>query len=279
MKISGHDIGVCSWSLHPRDMAHLVQMLQQLGISHVQIAMLNLIQLDDKRKHQELGHLRSAGITVTAGMIHFPGEDYSTINAIQRTGGFVPDDLWAVRRGLAKESARLAQEMGIGIVSTHVGYIPPSTAPSYKVLRDRVRDVAQDFAAFGIDLLMETGPEPADDLLHFMQDLKAPNLHINFDPANMILYGAWDPIAALRALGKHVRHAHAKDATASAKPGVEWGKEVPFGRGEVDVPAFLAGLRTAGYAGPLAIEREAGDDRMGDVRIAIDTLRAPSRAT
>src|SRR5438552_2926803 len=81
---------------------------------------------------------------------------------------------------------------------------------------------------------MAAGQEPAEELLEFLHELNAPNVHINFDPANMILYGAGDPIAAVRLLGKHIRHVHVKDATASTRPGVEWGEEVPFGTGQVN---------------------------------------------
>jgi sugar phosphate isomerase/epimerase len=120
---------------------------------------------------------------------------------------------------------------------------------------------------------METGQEPAGELLEFLRDLGAANVFINFDPANMILYGAGDPIEAVQTLGKHIRHVHIKDGTASARPGREWGEEVPFGTGQVGPEQFLAALKRIGYRGPLVIEREAGDQRAADVRTAIETLR------
>ncbi len=129
------------------------------------------------------------------------------------------------------------------------------------------------FARHDITLLMETGQEPAAELLAFLQSLAAPNVAINFDPANMILYGAGDPIDAVRTLGKHVRHVHVKDATPSDAPGVEWGAEVPFGTGRVNPSAFLSALKAVGYAGPLAIEREAGAARLADVKTAVAALR------
>ena len=69
------------------------------------------------------------------------------------------------------------------------------------------------------------------------------NVGINFDPANMILYDAGDPIEAINILGRHIGHVHVKDAVASDQPGVEWGTEVPFGTGQVDVKKFLAARR------------------------------------
>lgn len=273
MEINGHELAVCSWSLQPRDMGELVAKVKQVGVDKVQIGLLELVQLDDKRKHSELGHLRAAKIGFTAGMISFPGEDYTTIDHIRRTGGFVPDEQWPLRKRLAREAARLAQEMGIRLVSTHVGFVPHANDPAYAGIRDRVREVASDFAGLGIDLLMETGQERADELLAFLNDLAAPNVGINFDPANMILYGAGEPIGAIRTLGKHIRHVHAKDAVGSAKPGQEWGQEVAFGKGQVNPGAFLRALKEIGYTGAIALEREAGNDRVGDLRIGVEALK------
>src|SRR5579859_8098187 len=100
MKIDDHVIAVCSWSLQPTGTQDLVEKLRQLGLQHVQLMLLELIQLDDKRKYQELSHLRAAGIQYTGGMMSFPGEDYSSIDAIRKTGGLVPDDSWPLRKRL-----------------------------------------------------------------------------------------------------------------------------------------------------------------------------------
>ena len=91
MKIAGQDIGVCSWSLAPKDANDLVTRVKMLGLQHVQLALGKLVLLDDKRKHQELGILRNSGLTFTAGMISFEGEDYSTIASIKKTGGYVSE--------------------------------------------------------------------------------------------------------------------------------------------------------------------------------------------
>lgn len=274
MNIHGHDIAVCSWSLRPKGMQDLVRMLGEVGLEHVQLALLDLVQLDDKRKYQELGHLRAGKVKLTGGMMAFPGEDYSTIDAIRRTGGFLPDDTWALRRRLSQEAAKLACELGMRLIGTHVGFVPPRSDPKYQLIRSRVLELAGVFADHGLDLLMETGQERAEELLEFLHELSAPNVHINFDPANMILYGAGDPIDAIRTLGRHIRHVHVKDATPSRRPGVDWGEEVPFGTGRVGAREFLRALREVGYTGPLAVEREAGDNRVGDVRTAIASLRS-----
>jgi sugar phosphate isomerase/epimerase len=273
MNIAGHDIGVCSWSLQPRDSAHLIELTKQLGLQHIQLALWPIVPLDDKRKFLELGHLKKSGLTLTAAAMGFPGEDYSSIEAIRRTGGYVPDEEWPVRKALSVQAAQLAAELGIRKVSTHIGFVPPEGEPGYDEIKNRVRKIAEIFKAHDIDLLLETGQERADELLAFLHDVQSPNVFINFDPANMILYGLGDPIGAMQTLAPFIRHVHVKDATPSAKPGEEWGEEVPFGAGQVGPRRFLDALKSINYTGPLAIEREAGNDRVGDVRKAVDALR------
>ena len=120
---------------------------------------------------------------------------------------------------------------------------------------------------------METGQETAAELLQFLNDLRCRSVYVNFDPANMILYGAGDPVEAIGILGRHIRHVHVKDAVMSNQPRMTWGEEVPFGNGQVPPKAFLEALDRARYTGPLVIEREAGGDRVRDVLAAVNALR------
>lgn len=273
MNIAEHDIGVCSWSLRPVDMADMVGKARQAGLEHVQLALLPLLSAEESARKRDLEVLTASGLTLTAGMINFDGEDYASIAIIRDTGGLVPEALWPARREVAMAGGKLAGQMGLKALSMHIGFIPPSNQPRYAELVARIREVAAGYAEAGVDLLMETGQEDAGELLKFINDLAVKNVHVNFDPANMILYGAGDPIEAVQTLGRHIRQVHIKDATLSSQPGVTWGEEVAFGTGQVNVKAFLAALREVGYSGPLVIEREAGNDRMGDVRKAIETLR------
>jgi sugar phosphate isomerase/epimerase len=47
-----------------------------------------------------------------------------------------------------------------------------------------------------------------------------------------------------------------------------WGQEVPVGTGQVDWRAFFTTLRDNGFKGNFVIEREAGNDRVGDIKKA-----------
>src|SRR5438128_543476 len=138
MNLAGHDIGVCSWSLAPKNIAELIPMMRQLKLSHLQLAIAPLIALSETARNAEMEQLRAAGITITAGMIGFSGEDYSTITRIRQTGGYMPDELWPERREMTAMAAAICKQSGIKLLSTHVGFIPPSSGDKYNTMVDRI---------------------------------------------------------------------------------------------------------------------------------------------
>jgi sugar phosphate isomerase/epimerase len=101
----------------------------------------------------------------------------------------------------------------------------------------------------------------------FIEATKNPNVKVNFDPANMILYGSGDPKEAVLILGKYLVHTHAKDGLWPKESG-KLGTEVPLGEGQVGFEKYMANLKSTGYKGPLIIEREAGDQRIADIKKA-----------
>jgi len=127
--------------------------------------------------------------------------------------------------------------------------------------------------AKGLRMHLETGQETAETLLRFFEDVNRENLAINFDPANLILYGTGEPLKDLRLVGKHVKSCHCKDANKSAVKG-EWGQETPLGEGEVNMAEFIKTLKELGFTGPLTIEREiSGDQQLKDIASAVELLR------
>ena len=272
MDILGHPIGVCSWSLRPDGLDDLIQQVKSLELTHVQLSVGEFVDLPQAAQDRAVERIVEGGLTLTATMIGYPGEDYASINAIRRTGGLVPDETWDERQRLTLAAAAFSVRLGVKLLSTHVGFIPSPNHRDYHALVGRIDSLAGPLAEQGLELLMETGQEAASELLQFVNDLKSKNVGVNFDPANMILYGSGNPIDAIRTLGRRIRHVHVKDAVRSKSPGIEWGVEVAFGDGQVPHAEFLETLSKVGYAGPLVIEREAGHDRLGDVAYAIETL-------
>ena len=139
----------------------------------------------------------------------------------------------------------------------HLGFVPHDPQrPLYQEVLQVTRQLCEHAAQNDQAVHLETGQETGDGLLAFISDTKCDNLFINFDPANMILYGTGEPIETLKQVGKYVRSVHCKDALGSDHPGGTWGREVPLGEGQVDMPLYLQTLKEIGYRGPLTIERE-----------------------
>jgi sugar phosphate isomerase/epimerase len=272
MHVRGHDIGICSWSLRPNGIGDLLGKLRSLGVDHVHLALAPLLALDDNARESELRILRDSGVKITAGMINFPGEDYSTLISIHKTGGVVPDAQWQERKDLALRAGTLAASLGIAGLSFHAGFLPQSNDPAYARALQRICEIAEPLAPLGVGLLLETGQEESSELLQFLNDLRCQNVACNFDPANLIMYGAGDPVDCVAVLGRHIKHVHLKDAISSDQPGTNWGHEVPLGAGQVPLQQMLDALDDAGYTGPLAIEREY-EPSLSNMREALELLQ------
>lgn len=260
-------LAVCSWSLHPNGPQDLADKLQATGISRVQLA-LDPLRVNPVVWRDTDHDLRQKGITVVSGMFGCVGEDYTTLETIRLTGGMVRDSTWEQNWKNMRATAALAQQLGLKLVTFHAGFLPHDEAdPGFRKLLQRLREVAEIFRLADLWLGLETGQETASDLLHFLQKLNCRNVGVNFDPANMLLYDKGDPIASLRALAPWLMQVHIKDARRTQVPGT-WGEEVPAGLGEVDWPAFFITLKELHFSGDLVIEREAGDQRVADIRTA-----------
>ncbi len=260
-------LAVCSWSLQPESPEVLLSHLKTIGISKVQIA------LDPIRENPDVwgkyGSLsQEAGLSQVSGMMVTVGEDYSTMEAIKETGGVVPDATWPENLANFKENILVAKDLGLKLVTFHAGFLPHEASdPAFAKLMDRIRQIGELFGENGLELGFETGQETADTLKDFLDQLALPNVGVNFDPANMILYDKGDPIEALKVLAPYLKQCHIKDANRTSQPG-EWGEEVQTGTGQVDWKDFFATLEGLGYEGTFAIEREAGEQRVEDILAA-----------
>jgi sugar phosphate isomerase/epimerase len=221
--------------------------------------------------------LDDQGFTVVTAFAAYTGEDYADIPTVQRTVGLVPKATRAEREARTLEISDFAAEVGIPGIALHVGFVPEdSRAEDYIIVRDMVRRICDHAAKHGQTFALETGQESADSMLDFFLEVNRENLRINFDPANMVLYGTGDPIAALDVLQRHVVTVHCKDGDWPPKgvPGA-LGVEKPLGQGAVGMERFIAKLREIHYKGPLCVEREIPDkeERARDVRMAVGLLQ------
>ena len=261
-------LGVCSWSMQPASAEDFFTKLAATGLTRTQIA-LDPIRENAKGAWTDFAaQCAKRGVTCVSGMISTVGEDYTTLESIKKTGGVVPDATWPETWKGIQADAELAQRMGLKLVTFHAGFLPHEESdPSFAKLLARLRQIADLFAAKQMAVGLETGQEEAVTLAAFLKKLDRPNVGVNFDPANMILYDKGDPVAALRTLGPWVKQCHLKDATRTKTPGA-WGEEVRLGTGQVDWKGFFRALDAAGFKGDLCIEREAGGQRVADIRAA-----------
>ena len=268
-------LAVCSWSLQPADPTDLVAKLQKTGIRRVQAA-LDPLREAPKVWGQAAEFLRQSGISICSGMFGCVGEDYSTLETIRQTGGIAPDATWEQNWRNIQATAALARQLELKLVTFHAGFLPHEESdPDFAKLSARLAQVADLFGARHVVLGLETGQETAPVLLRLLERLNRPNLGVNFDPANMILYDKGNPIEALRVLGPWIRQVHIKDAQRTKVVGT-WGEEVAVGSGEVDWREFFATLEQCGFAGDFVIEREAGNQRVADIRQAAEVVKQHS---
>jgi L-ribulose-5-phosphate 3-epimerase len=267
-------LGVCSWSLQVKSIPELKGFLDQLGVNVVQIACGDPHHASWDEGDGMPAAALASGIVMTGAMLGFPGEDYTTPQTIKETGGFgnpalrgerINRLIWAIHRTMA---------LGLSDLSLHAGFLPAPGDPGRGAILETLTEAGKLAAARGITLAFETGQETADLLRLTLDELSMPNLKVNFDPANMLLYDMGDPIRAVEILAPDIRSVHLKDALRPTVPG-QWGQEVPLGQGEVNIHEFVNALRKNGYNGPLIIEREVGNQaaRLRDVALGLAYLR------
>lgn len=261
-------VGFCNWSIGC-DTDTMQKLKDQLGFEHVHLALGPALQ-NPQSKYFET--VRNMGLTVTSAMVGFEQEDYSTLDTIKKTGGIVPDDCWDKNREHVIAGIELAAEFGTDYLSAHWGFIDSADPQQESKLIARMSLLADAAAKKDVTILMETGQETAEHLVEFITKLDHPAIGVNFDPANMILYGKGNPIEAVQTLAPWIKQVHIKDAVQPQTPGT-WGSEVPWSKGDAGGEKFLDTLSQAGFNGPLAIEREAGNQRLEDITETVEILK------
>ena len=266
------EVGVMFWA--GRDN---LEEIASLGVVCGQLGIPGGLDLNAAVAREWKSALERAQFSLVTVFAAYIGEDYADIPTVQRTVGFIPHDTRAERERRTYEVSDFAAAIGVGSVATHVGFIPEDTThPDYIAVREMVRRVADHAARRGQTFALETGQEPAHVLQRFLKDVGRRNVGINFDPANLILYGTGDPIEALSVLGPLVLSVHVKDGDWPPRDREQaLGKERPLGRGSVGIPRFVAKLKEIGFRGPLNIEREAENqqERIADIRSAVVDLK------
>lgn len=261
------ELGICSWSIDRHDPVTAIKRARtdlDLGVVHV--GFFGKVAPAD----EIAAAMQSANVELSATFVAFTGEDYSSIENVAATVGFNHNESVEQRFALLQEAIDASAVLNVDTLAMHIGTVTQNAIN----LREHTQRAADMCTEKQITLLAETGPESADDLKSFIESLDRPNVAINFDVGNFIMYSTGDPVAAVTTLRNHIKHVHLKDATESANPGTDWGKPAPLGTGDASLPRAISKLRARGYSGPLILERTAKDGNLAPIKEDLDYLRS-----
>jgi sugar phosphate isomerase/epimerase len=262
--------GVLGFDASPEE---IVSSVASLGVKCGQLGVHGTADIGPEAQKAWKAALDKHGVTVVTAFPGFAGESYESIPICANTVGFVPAATRAEREERAYRVSDFAKALGIPGMASHIGCLPHDRShPDYVGVRDLMQRLCDYCAKNGQTFALETGQEPAENLLQFLKDVGRDNLGINFDPANLILYGFGGPLEALELVKDHLITVHCKDGAFPKEKG-QWGSETPLGKGDVGMDRFVAKLKEVGYEGPLIIEREiVGEAQRADILEAIALL-------
>ncbi len=246
--------------------------IARMGIPTVHMPFLE--SLDHK---EGLAEIKTAAernsVEITTVFCGFSGESYADIPTIRATVGLVPSETQAARLETVRRIARFAANLGVRRVAAHIGYVPEDRSDArYTAIVAALKGVCDHLQPSDQVFALETGQETAGTLHRLIMEVEKKNLRVNFDPANMILYGNDDPIEATPLLADWIDGVHCKDGVRPEEHN-RLGEETRLGEGAVNIAAWIRQLLETGYRGPLTIEREThGEEQRRDIRQAKQLL-------
>ena len=262
-------LGVVTQLEKNKDVHEQLQKIIDYGFETCQLICWDEELLNDKYADIVNAAVKSTGIDITAFWCGWQGPAVWNFYEGPVTLGLVPPDYRIYRIQTLIKGAEFTQKIGVPDMATHAGFIPENPCDTnYFGVVSALKYIAENCKSRGLHLLLETGQETPITLKRVIQDTGCDNLGINFDPANLLMYGKANPIEALDIIGRHVRGVHAKDGIYPSD-GRFLGEEKPLGEGKVNFPAFILKLKEIGYQGALTIEREiSGEKQIKDILAA-----------
>jgi L-ribulose-5-phosphate 3-epimerase len=255
-----------------RDPGAAIAKVRDLGLVSCQVFVSDFDPQDAAPLRRALDQNK---IEATSLVVGGPGREVWDFYDGPLTIGLVPRDTRAARIAHLKTTSDFAKKCGIPAVQTHCGFIPENpNDPLYKEVVTAMREVAEYCKRNGQNFRYETGQETPITLVRAIRDVGLDNQGVNFDLANLILYGKANPVDAIETLAPYVQGIHAKDGLFPTNAH-QLGEEVPIGKGKVDFPLIIARLKQLQYGGAVTIEREiSGPRQIEDVRAAKQYLEA-----
>jgi sugar phosphate isomerase/epimerase len=245
-----------------RDLRTALRRARDLGIRGVEL---------DARGGLEPDQVSRTGIRQIRKWLGDEGVEVAAI-AFRTRGGYADPDRLEGRIAATKQALELAHALGAAVVLNHVGDIPPESAgPAWRLLVDVLADIGAWGQQAGATLCVEAGRAAPADLVRLLAALPEGSIACDLVTGSLVVHGH-DAAAAAAELAPHLLAVHLTDAVAGAFAGR--GRAVELGTGHVDVAAVLATLEERDYRGWIALEPVEDRSAAGELRAALDYLRA-----
>jgi len=232
---------------------------QELKLDCCQLCIWDMSLYTDEHAKKIKDAIEKTGFEISALWAGWSGPTEWNFTFGPVTLGLVPAAYRGTRLEDLKKAIPFAEAIGTKNIATHVGFLPTNPRdPDYIGTIGALRHLCMKMKEKGLTFLFETGQETPVTLLRAIEDIGYENVGINFDTANVILYGMANAQDSWDTFGKYVRDMHIKDGLFPTE-GNHLGKEVPVGEGKVDFPQLIQKLRRDGYEGFITIEREIKD--------------------
>ncbi|MBP1634099.1 MAG: sgaU [Acidobacteria bacterium] len=236
------------------DPLRALQAVRSMGIDTIQVSRLPGRFYTPEGAREFAGMLRDTGIRADSVVVVFDGESYQDRDAVVRTVGFRPLPLVPERLEYARRCVDFARSIGARIVTFHMGFLPADPGDdAYTAMLKAVTDIAGYAADRQVTISLETGQETGEQLAAFLDRITVARVGVNFDPANLVIYGVDSPSRALPHFVSRVTSMHVKDALLPEAPGA-MGREVSPGEGRAELAECFRVLKAANFGGALVIE-------------------------
>ena len=265
-------LGLISGADNPEEDLKIVR---DLGFSTCQ---LNIKEYSPELAKRLSRTLKEYKILPTTLICMGPGNYVYNFMEGPSTIGLVPREYRAARIERLREGIDFCKEAGIPAVHAHFGFIPENPRDIlYIEFVALMKNLGEYALKRGIDIYFETGQETPITLRRAIEDIGTGNLFVNYDVANLVMYGKANPLDGLQILGKYIKSLHAKDGKYPTNP-YELGKEVPIPEGEVDFPRIITTLKQIGFKGAITIEYElagSNNEYILKTKKYLENLRIP----
>jgi len=258
--LADRKIGVTSTSFNmPFD--EMLPLAAEMGITGVQLWNVggehDARSLSTDERKQLLEKIKSRGMEISA--------------LCAEVGGFTDPAIVQENLEKAKAVIDMAVDMDVYVISGHVGVIPEDpSAPERVCMTEAMVELGKYAEDRGKVYASETGPESIELMREFIDALPNKAIKLNYDPANLVMSG-FDPVKGVLVGSELIVHTHVKDAIRhpDGRP-----QEMPVGQGAVPFSEYFAALQAVGYNGYYTIEREVGENRVADIRRAVEVIRS-----